>query len=58
MFKELAVRSASGTQNEVQDVLERRNNRAGIFSVTEVYQNHRDLHCFYSPSTDDCSCSL
>lgn len=48
----------SGTQNELQDVLERRNNRAGIFSVTEVHQNHRSLHCFYTPWTDDCSCSL
>lgn len=58
MFLELSVRSASGTQKEVQDILERGNNRAGIFSVTEVHQNHRGLHSFYTPSTDDCSYSL
>lgn len=48
----------SGTQGEVQDVLERKNNSAGIFSVTEVHRNHRGFHCFYTPSTADCSDSL
>lgn len=48
-FLELSVRSASGPQNEVQDILERGDNRARIFSVTEVDQNHIDLLWFYTP---------
>lgn len=42
----------------MQDVLERKNNNPGIFSVTEVHRSHRDFHCFDTPSTAGCSYSV